>query len=78
MTISTRLTEFFRISHPIILAPMTPAAGAALSSAVSEAGALGLLEGGYGERPWFEAENQNVSHPRGGMRLYHLVGGRRY
>ena len=33
--ISTRLTKFFDIEHPIILAPMTPAAGADLSEAVA-------------------------------------------
>ncbi len=54
--ISTRLTKFFDIKHPIILAPMTPAAGADLSSAVAAAGGLGLLGGGYGDRSWFEAE----------------------
>jgi nitronate monooxygenase len=39
MAIRTRLTEFFGLQHPIVLAPMTPAAGADLASAVSEAGA---------------------------------------
>ncbi|MGY4573692.1 nitronate monooxygenase [Bradyrhizobium sp. USDA 3256] len=61
MTIDTKLTELFGLEHPIILAPMTPAAGGALSSAVSEAGALGLLGGGYGERKWFEQESQKVT-----------------
>jgi nitronate monooxygenase len=59
--IKTRLTEFFSIEHPIILAPMTPAAGADLSSAVAEAGGLGLLGGGYGDRNWFEAESAKVT-----------------
>lgn len=66
MAISTRLTRFFDIEHPIILAPMTPAAGGALASAVSQAGALGLLGGGYADRAWYEQETRNISHPRVG------------
>jgi nitronate monooxygenase len=41
--ISTRLTKFFGIEHPIILAPMTPAAGADLSEAVAAAGGSACL-----------------------------------
>lgn len=59
--IKTRLTEFFGIKHPIILAPMTPAAGADLAQAVAEAGGLGLLGGGYGERAWLEVESTKVT-----------------
>jgi nitronate monooxygenase len=61
MAIRTRLTEFFGIEHPIVLAPMVPAAGAALASAVADAGALGLLGGGYGDRPWFTQEAAKVT-----------------
>ncbi|MBR1281265.1 nitronate monooxygenase [Bradyrhizobium sp. AUGA SZCCT0177] len=60
MSIQTRLTEFFAIEHPIILAPMTPAAGAELAEAVAEAGALGLLGGGYAEREQFTRESAKV------------------
>lgn len=63
MAIETRLTERFGLEHPIVLAPMTPAAGGALASAVAEAGALGLLGGGYAERAWFEAESAKVTRP---------------
>jgi NAD(P)H-dependent flavin oxidoreductase YrpB (nitropropane dioxygenase family) len=35
--IRTRLTQFFDIEHPIMLAPMTPAAGADLFAAVAAA-----------------------------------------
>src|SRR3981189_1402389 len=59
--ISTRLTKFFDIEHPIILAPMTPAAGADLATAVAAAGGLGLLGGGYGDRSWFEAESAKIT-----------------
>lgn len=61
MAIRTRLTEYFGIEHPIVLAPMTPAAGGALASAVAEAGALGLLGGGYGDRSWFAEESAKVT-----------------
>jgi nitronate monooxygenase len=63
MTITTRLTKRFRIKHPIVLAPMTPASGGALASAVAAAGGLGLLGGGYVDRVWFEAESAKVTRP---------------
>ena len=50
MGIKTRLTDFFGLEHPIILAPMDPASGGELASAVSAAGALGMLGGGYANR----------------------------
>lgn len=56
MALSTRLTERFGITHPIISAPMAFAAGGRLASAVSSAGGLGLIGGGYGDRDWLEAE----------------------
>lgn len=60
----TKLTEFFAIEHPIVLAPMTPAAGGALASAVSAAGGLGLLGGGYGDRTWLEREFEAAGNTR--------------
>jgi nitronate monooxygenase len=61
VTIATRLTKRFGIKHPIVLAPMTPAAGGALASAVAAAGGLGLLGGGYVDRVWFEAQSAKVT-----------------
>lgn len=61
--IQTRLTARFGLSHPIVLAPMTPASGAALTAAVADAGGLGLLGGGYGDRAWFERESPGVIRP---------------
>src|SRR5260370_9179178 len=61
MTINTRLTKRFDIKHPIVLAPMVPASGGALASAVAAAGGLGLLGGGYVDRVWFEAESTKVT-----------------
>ena len=43
----TRLTERFGLAHPILSAPMAFISGGALASAVSRAGGLGLLGGGY-------------------------------
>jgi nitronate monooxygenase len=63
VTITTRLTKRFDIEHPIVLAPMTPASGGALASAVAAAGGLGLLGGGYVDRVWFEAESAKVNRP---------------
>jgi len=61
VTIRARLTKRFSIKHPIALAPMTPASGGALASAVAAAGGLGLLGGGYVDRVWFEAESAKVT-----------------
>jgi nitronate monooxygenase len=45
--ISTRLTELFGIRHPILCAPMGLVTGGALAAAVSRAGGLGIVGGGY-------------------------------
>ena len=52
----TRLTQKLGIEHPIISAPMGYAAGGKLSAAVSEAGGLGLIGGGYGDAEWLKRE----------------------
>ena len=63
MAIKTRLTDFFGLEHPIVLAPMDPASGGELACAVSAAGALGMLGGGYANRTWFEEQSAKVSRP---------------
>lgn len=55
MTLQTRFTDRFGLDHPIALAPMAFAAGGALAAAVSEAGGLGLIGGGYADDPAFVA-----------------------
>lgn len=55
-TLSTRLTTAFGIRHPIVSAPMAFAAGGALAAAVSQAGGLGLIGGGYGDPAWLEEQ----------------------
>lgn len=52
--IKTRFTERFGIAHPVMLAPMDKVAGGRLASAVSRAGGLGLIGGGYGDPQWVE------------------------
>ena len=45
--IETRLTRRFAIKHPILCAPMALVTGGRLAGAVSAAGGLGVLGGGY-------------------------------
>ena len=52
--IDTRLTRSFGLTHPIVSAPMAMASGGALAAAVSGAGGLGLIGGGYGDPEWID------------------------
>lgn len=52
----TSLTRLLGIRYPILQAPMAMVAGGRLAAAVSEAGGLGLIGGGYGDREWLEAQ----------------------
>ena len=54
--IDTRLTDAFGLRHPIVLAPMGGVAGGRLAAAVSNAGGLGLVGGGYGDAEWVARE----------------------
>jgi len=54
--LNTRLTQQLGIAHPIISAPMAFAAGGRLAAAVTAAGGLGLIGGGYGDAGWLDAE----------------------
>ena len=54
--IATPLTRMFDLQYPIVLAPMGGVSGGQLAAAVSDAGALGLVGGGYGDAAWLEAE----------------------
>jgi nitronate monooxygenase len=64
MTISTRLTELLGIEHPVILAPMAAVSGGALAAAVSQAGGLGLIGGGYGDPDWIDAQYAAAGNAR--------------
>ncbi|SFI11545.1 NAD(P)H-dependent flavin oxidoreductase [Albimonas pacifica] len=52
----TRLTEAFGLRHPVISAPMALAAGGRLAAAVSRAGGLGMIGGGYADPDWTARE----------------------
>jgi nitronate monooxygenase len=56
MTLQTRFTERFGIDHPIVCAPMDVVSTAQLATAVSRAGGLGLIGGGYGDPDWLRRE----------------------
>ncbi|OIQ92268.1 nitronate monooxygenase [mine drainage metagenome] len=58
--IATALTEMFGLQYPIILGPMGSVAGGRLAAAVSNAGGLGLVGGGYGDPPWLRTELARV------------------
>lgn len=66
MTLRTRLTEQLGISHPVISAPMAFAAGGALASAVTGAGGLGLIGGGYGDAEWLKGAFKDAGNARVG------------
>lgn len=66
MGLRTRFTENFQIQHPIVVAPMGSATGAALACAVSAGGGLGLVGGGYGDRTSLERELAAVGNQRVG------------
>ena len=56
MPIRTDVTKMLGITHPVLLAPMAGVAGGALAAAVSNAGGLGIIGGGYGDREWLTRE----------------------
>jgi nitronate monooxygenase len=48
VAIRTALTKQFNLTYPVVLAPMAGVSGGRLAAAVSNAGGLGLIGGGYG------------------------------
>lgn len=54
--ITTSFTQSFELQHPIVLGPMGGVAGGRLAAAVSNAGGLGLVGGGYGDLAWLKTE----------------------
>jgi nitronate monooxygenase len=62
----TRLTEAFGIQHPIICAPMALVTGGRLVAAVSRAGGLGIVGGGYAGTLGGEPDlKQELTHVKG-------------
>jgi nitronate monooxygenase len=66
MPLTTRLTQSLGIAVPILSAPMPHAAGGRLAAAVSAAGGLGLIGGGYGEDFWLEHQFELAGKERVG------------
>lgn len=66
MRLQTRLTERLGIRHPILLAPMGVMSGGRLAAAVSNAGGLGIIGGGYGDRDWLEQQFRAAGNARVG------------
>lgn len=66
MRLQTRLTDRLDIDLPIISAPMGVIAGGRLAAAVSNAGGLGLIGGGYGDAEWLEREFAGAGDARVG------------
>lgn len=64
--LATRLTERLRIEHPILSAPMALAGGGALAAAVTRAGGLGLIGGGYGDAGWLATQYAAAGNTRTG------------
>ena len=56
MAWSNRVTQALGIEYPILLAPMDLVSSGKLASAVSQAGGLGMIGGGYGNAEWLERE----------------------
>ena len=67
MSIRTPLCNLFGIEHPVLLAPMAGVSGGALASAVSNAGGLGLIGGGYGDADWLMREFNAAGDARIGV-----------
>jgi nitronate monooxygenase len=67
MSLHTRLTEFFGIEDPILLAPMADVSGGRLAAAVTAAGGLGLVGGGYGDAEWLRRQFDEARGARVGV-----------
>ena len=64
MPIKTALTQRLAITHPVLLAPMDLVSDARLTAAVSAAGGLGILGGGYGDAAWLADQLERLATAR--------------
>ena len=69
MAIDNKLTRTLGIERPILLAPMDIVSDGRLAAAVSHAGGLGLIGGGYGDGDWVEREWAKAGNARIGCGL---------
>ena len=65
---AARLTERLGIRAPVLLAPMDVVSGGRLAAAVTEAGGLGLVGGGYGDAEWLRRTLRSSTSPSSGAR----------
>lgn len=66
LTLRTRFTEEFGVRYPIVCAPMALTTGGRLAAAVSTAGGLGIVGGGYAGTLGGEPDlNKELGHIRG-------------
>lgn len=63
------LCQVLGIQRPLLLAPMAKISGGALAAAVSDAGGLGFIGGGYGDLEWVEQEVRLAGDSRFGIGL---------
>ena len=66
MPLHSRLTERLGLAHPVLSAPMAFAGGGRLAAAVTAAGGLGLIGGGYGDAEWLQREFAAAGNARVG------------
>ncbi|CAN1508434.1 COG2070 Dioxygenases related to 2-nitropropane dioxygenase [Rhabdaerophilaceae bacterium] len=64
--LETRLTRKLDLLHPIVSAPMALAAGGRLAAAVTDAGGLGLIGGGYGDPEFLAQAYRDAGNARTG------------
>lgn len=62
MPARNQICDLLNIQHPILLAPMAMVSGGALASAVTKAGGLGMIGGGYGDENWLQTEYQALEN----------------
>ena len=67
MALETTFTKKFDLEHPIMLAPMDKVSGGELAAAVSAAGGLGIIGGGYGDPEWIDDAFHNAGNQRVGV-----------
>jgi nitronate monooxygenase len=61
------ITDVLGVAKPLVLAPMGFVSGGALAAAVSRAGGLGLIGGGYGDADWIRREFKQAEGARVGI-----------
>ena len=61
------LSKKLGIDHSVLLAPMDLVSGGKLAAAVTQAGGLGIIGGGYGDEAWLREEFSQAQGARVGV-----------